>query len=52
MYAHQRLHALDRHRVVERRAHAAHRAVALQLHHAARLRALQEGVVERLVLEL
>ena len=52
MYVDQRLHAFDRHRVVDRRAHAADRAVALELHHAARLRALEEGVVERLVAQL
>src|ERR1700751_2386728 len=45
----QRLHALDRHRVVDRCAHAADGAVPLELHHAALLRALDKGLVELLV---
>src|SRR6516225_6455324 len=45
----ERPHAIDRHRVVDRRAHAADRAVALELHHPALLRALEEGLVELLV---
>src|ERR1700752_2480583 len=40
------LHAFERHGVVDRGAHAADRAVALQLHHAALLRALEERIVE------
>ena len=47
MNADQRLHAFDRHGVVDRRAHAADRAVALELHHAARLGPLEERLVER-----
>ena len=42
----QHPHALDRHRVVDRRAHAADRAVALQLHHAALLRPVQEDGIQ------
>src|SRR5688572_1986268 len=44
--AHQPLHAFERHRVVDRCAHTAHRAVALQLHHAALLGAFQELLVQ------
>src|SRR5438105_2327189 len=43
---HQPLQALDRHRVVDRGAHAADRAVALELHHAALRGAFQERLVE------
>src|SRR5882757_5814583 len=43
---HQPLHALDRHGVVDRSAHAADGAVAFELHHAARLRPFQEFAVE------
>src|SRR5436190_378804 len=42
----QPLHALQRHRVVDRRAHSADRAVPLQLDHAALLCALEERIVE------
>ena len=45
----QRPHAFERHRVVDRRAHAAHGAMALQLVHARRLGALEKRCVERLV---
>ena len=45
------LHALDRHGVVDRGAHAADRAVALQLDQAALLGALEEGLVERGILQ-
>ena len=48
----QRLHAFDRHRVVDRCAHAADRAVPLQLQQAALLRAFQKCAVERLVAQL
>src|SRR5690242_6054825 len=44
--------ALERHGVVDRRAHASHRAVTLELDHAALLRALEEGLVERRVVQL
>src|SRR5687767_3441578 len=44
---HQALHTFERHRVVDRRAHPAHRAVAFQLHHAARFGALEELGVQR-----
>src|SRR3569623_264712 len=47
----QRTHAFDRHGVVDRRAHAADRAVAFQLDQAAFLGSLEEGLVERGVLE-
>src|SRR6185436_7735488 len=47
----QGTHALDRHRVVDRRAHPADRAVALELHHAALHRALEERLVELGVLQ-
>src|SRR5229473_3220198 len=40
---HQPLHALDRHRVVDRGAHAADGAVAFELHHAARFRAFKNS---------
>src|SRR2546428_681478 len=43
----QRSHAFDRHRVVDRSAHSANRAVALQLDHSALYRALFEFVFER-----
>src|SRR5467141_3382365 len=45
------LYSLQRHRVVDRRAHAADRAVSLQLDHAAVLRALEEGIVEPCIRE-
>ncbi len=38
---HQPLHALDRHGIVDRSAHAADRAVAFELHQAARFGAFQ-----------
>src|ERR1700694_3830313 len=43
------LHALERHGVVDRGAHAADRAVALQLDHPALGRPLQEGFIQRSV---
>src|SRR5258708_11286107 len=43
---HQPPHALDRHGVVDRRAHAADSAVAFDLDHAARFRAFEELAVE------
>src|SRR4051812_46841347 len=43
---HQGLHAFQRHGVVDRRPHAAHDAVALELDHAARLGAVEEGGVQ------
>src|SRR5712692_7809334 len=43
---HQPLHSLDRHGVVDRRAHAADGAVAFELHHAARFRTFQKLAVE------
>src|SRR5882672_129098 len=43
---HQPLHALDRHGVVDTRAHAADGAVAFELHHAARFGAFQKLAVE------
>src|SRR6266850_1985606 len=43
---HQPLHALDRHGVVDRGAHAADGAVAFELHHAARFGAFQELAVQ------
>src|SRR5712671_515353 len=49
--ADQRAQALDRHGVVDRRAHPAHRAVALQLDHAPLGRALQEFLIELRILE-
>src|SRR3954470_17721279 len=46
---HQRLHSGYRHRVVDRRAHASHGAVALELQQAALLRLLEEFLIERSV---
>src|SRR6185369_9526930 len=45
------LHAFDGHRVVDRRAHPAHRAVALELHHAALLGALEKNRIELRLLQ-
>src|ERR1051326_9500622 len=47
----QALNALHWHGVVDRCAHAADRAVALELHHAALLGAFQERAIERRVLQ-
>jgi hypothetical protein len=47
----QRLHARQRHRVVDRRAHAADRPMPLQLQQAARLRLLEEVAIQRGVLQ-
>src|SRR6266849_5013673 len=46
---HQPLHALDRHGVVDRRAHAADRAVAFELHHAARCASSASAQVTRVL---
>src|SRR5882672_3586856 len=43
---HQPLHAIDRHGVVDTRAHAADGAVAFELHHAARFGAFEKLAVE------
>src|SRR5689334_20989250 len=48
----QCLDALDRHRVVNRGAHAANSAVSLELNHAVLLCTPQERLVERRVAEL
>eukprot|EP00042_Codosiga_hollandica_P000646 m.924019 g.924019 ORF g.924019 m.924019 type:complete len:468 (+) comp116546_c0_seq1:367-1770(+) len=48
---HQRLHAFQRHRVVDRRAHAAHRLVALELQQPGGLGLGKEALVELLVLQ-
>src|SRR5207237_7846033 len=47
----ERSHSFDRHCVVDRRAHAADRAVTLQLHHAGFPGALEEHFVERWVMQ-
>src|SRR5438309_11559543 len=47
----ERSHSFDRHCVVDRRAHSAHGAVTLQLHHAAFPRALEERFVECRVMQ-
>src|SRR5688572_32940417 len=44
-------HAFDRHGVVDRGAHAANRAMSLELREVALRRALEERVVERLVFQ-
>src|SRR5690606_20606579 len=46
---HQPLYAFDRHGVVNGGTHAAHRAMALQLHKTALFRAFEEGIVERFI---